>query len=103
MRCDSVKQLYVPQYETLKVELILEEVKNDVECLSYLPCPKEIVKLPKQYLVNLIYGVIGEDFARWVFSRIEDRNAKVTVQKDLMINLDDDLAAAFFNSSAVSL
>jgi hypothetical protein len=81
----------------------MEEVKNDEECLSYLPCAKEIIKLPKQYLVNLIYAVIGEDFARWVWKRIEDRNAKVTVEKDLMINLDDDLAAAFFNSSAVSL
>lgn len=103
MKCGAIKHLYVPQYETLKIELILEEVKNDKECLSYLPCPKEILKLPKQYLVNLIYSIIGEDFARWVQQRIEDRNVKVTVQKDLMINLDDDLAAAFFNSSSVSL
>ena len=68
-----------------------------------MPIAKETLKFPKQYLVNLVYAVIGEDFARWVQARIEDRNAKVTVQKDLMINLDDDLAAAFFNSSAVSL
>ena len=101
--CDAVKQLYVPQYETLKIELILEEVRDVREVQSYLPTHSETKKFPKQYLVNLIYAVVGENFARWVRSRIEDRNAKVTVQKDLMINLDDNLASAFFDSTAVSL
>ena len=45
--CDAVKQLYVPQYETLKIELILEEVNKDEECQKYLPIPKETKKFPK--------------------------------------------------------
>ena len=45
--------------------------------MERLPCEKEIVKLPKQYLVNVIYTVAGEDFAKWVKEKIEARNTKV--------------------------
>ena len=63
--------------------------------MERLPCEKEIVKLPKQYLVNVIYTVAGEDFAKWVKEKIEARNTKVQTDKDLMINVDPAIAAAF--------
>ena len=71
--------------------------------LSYLPAAKEVEKLPKQYLVNLVFAVIGDNFKAWVHERIQQRNAKVTVEKDLMINFDQEVATAFLNSTAVSL
>ena len=45
--------------------------------MERLPCEKEIVKLPKQYLVNVIYTVVGQQFSDWVRAKIEERNAKV--------------------------
>ena len=60
--------------------------------MERLPCEKEIIKLPKQYLVNVIYTVVGEQFSNWVRSKIEERNAKVQIEKDLMINVDSDIA-----------
>ena len=71
--------------------------------MKRLPCEKEIVKLPKQYLTNVIYTIVGQDFANWVRARIEERNAKVQKEKDLMIAVDPAIAAAFQNSTAVSL
>ena len=76
---------------------------DNQEMLSYLPEAKEVEKLPKQYLVNLVYAVVGDDFKAWVHDRIQQRNSKVTVEKDLMINFDEEIAAAFMNSTAVSL
>jgi len=46
--------------------------------MERLPCEKEIVKLPKQFLINVIYTIVGDDFATWVKNRINERNAKVT-------------------------
>ena len=83
-----MKYLYLPQYETLTCRLIWDEIADNQEMLSYLPEAKEVEKLPKQYLVNLVYAVIGDDFKAWVHERIQQRNAKVTVEKDLMINFD---------------
>ena len=71
--------------------------------MKRLPCEKEIIKLPKQYLTNVIYTIVGENFATWVRAKIEERNAKVSKDKDLMIAVDPAIAAAFQNSTAVSL
>ena len=71
--------------------------------MKRLPCEKEIIKLPKQYLTNVIYTIVGQDFANWVRAKIEERNAKVQKDKDLMIAVDPAIAAAFQNSTAVSL
>ena len=38
----------------------------------------------------------------WIKEKIEQRNAKVAVEKDVMISVDPDIAAAFNNSTSVS-
>jgi hypothetical protein len=56
--------------------------------MIHLPILKELEKIPKQWLCNLLYSVIGDDFARWVSERIKERNERVTVLRDLNINID---------------
>ena len=58
--CDKVRHLYVPQYEPLKLEYIMNEVFTIPEALEHLPIAKEMKKLPKQWLVNVIYTVVGD-------------------------------------------
>ena len=60
--------------------------------MERLPCEKEIVKLPKQFLINVIYTIVGDDFATWVKNRINERNAKVTTQKNMLIDVDNEIA-----------
>ena len=71
--------------------------------MQRLPNEKEIPKLPKQYLANVVYTVCGDRFHNWVSKKIEERNVRVQNDKDLMINVDPIIAAAFNNSTAVSL
>ena len=52
--------------------------------------------------MNVTYTIAGDAFATWVKANIEERNAKVTKEKDLMINMDEDVAAAFNASTHVS-
>ena len=35
------------------------------------------MKLPKQFLVNVMYTVIGNSFAEWVKLRVIARNTKI--------------------------
>ena len=47
-------------------------------------------------------SVIGEAFSGWVRAQIEDRNAKVALERDIFIDLDPGIAAAFQASTCVS-
>jgi hypothetical protein len=85
--CDKIKHLYVPQYETLKLELILKNVLSMPDAAQHFPEAKELCKIPKGWLCNITYSVVGETFAEWVRQRIVERNQRVTVKRDLNINI----------------
>ena len=63
---------------------------------------KELEKLPKQYVANIIYTIVGDDFKDWVQGRIDDRNEKVKKEKDMMVELDPEILAIFNASTSVS-
>ena len=86
----------------LTVEKITTWIAQKPDCHPFFPIWKEIAKLPKQWIVNVTHSVIGDPFKHWIRQAIEERNDKVTVKKDLNINFDPQLAAAFRASTSVS-
>ena len=84
------------------MEAILKFIRSYDECTKFLPDEKEIRKVPKQWLINMIYTLIRDPFSEWVKSLIDARNKKVTVAHNLLIDMDPEVAAAFANSTAVS-
>ena len=46
--------------------------------------------------------VLGDVFTDWVSEKIEERNEEVRNKKDMNIELDPDIAAAFKASTSVS-
>jgi hypothetical protein len=68
--CYKVRHLYVPQYESLKLAHIMDCVMKIPEALLHLPDLRELPKVPKPWLVNIVYSVVGDEFALWVNSRI---------------------------------
>ena len=70
--------------------------------MKRLPDPKDIPKLPKQYLVNVVYTIVGQTFNDWVKGRVEERNNKVAVDKGLLIEVDEEIAIALNSSTAIS-
>jgi hypothetical protein len=62
----------------------------------------EIPRLPKEFLANVAFTVVGKPFGTWVKQQIEDRNQRLTIDKQLNIELDPELAAAFNSSTAIS-
>ena len=103
--CDDIKIMQLPHYEGLTIEDLLEyamETENGI-VMQALPSEKrEIKKISRDYLSIVIYTIIGQPFATWVDHRIAARNAKVTEEKDLAVELDPEIAAIFRASNAVS-
>jgi len=92
----------IPQYEGLSIQDILNRVGQSMDFQSFMPCVKELPKLPKQWISNVAYFVIGKDFANWVMELVEYINQKLAVENNLMINVDPAVAQAWQMSTAVS-
>ena len=63
---------------------------------------KEIKKLPRGYIANLIYTIVGQPFSDWVKQRVDARNQKVAEEGEHYIELDPEMAAIYQASNAVS-
>ena len=72
------------------------------EVNEYFPCLREFHKLPRQYVVNTIYTLIGNNFRLWVAQQIKDRCEAIENKKDMMISMDPTIAKAFEESVMIS-
>ena len=97
------RHLQVPQYKSLKVQFLYDFIGQYPETFPYYPDESEIHKLPKQWIVNVAYSILGSTFSAWVKEQIDERNARVAEKGDLMIEMDPEVHAAFMDSTAISL
>jgi hypothetical protein len=94
--------LFVPQYEHLALDDIVEFASGYEGIADYFPVAREMRKFPRHYICNLIYSIVGEPFMKWVKVRVAARNSKVAITNNLNVTLDPHVAKAFAMSSAVS-
>ena len=93
----------MPQYDGLAMKHIAAFLENGHEqVFQYLPDAVEIHKISKEWICNVCATVLKGMFTGWIKNRIEERNAKVAVQKDLMIKMDPEMAAVFQASTKTS-
>ena len=69
--------LFVPQYENLNIPCILKEGKKNPHVKDYLPDDRDMHKVPRQWLINVTYTLIGEPFSSWVKKEIAIRNEEL--------------------------
>ena len=46
----------------------------------YFPVDREMEKLPRQYIANVIYTIAGNAFAKWVEAQMRKRNDKIKAE-----------------------
>ena len=91
----DVKHITVPFFEGLKIETMLEYAAQYPEVMQALPMvQREREKLPRGYLANVIYTIVGEPFKTWV-EQIVDQRHNQRRQEDDQILLDPEIAVAF--------
>ena len=92
----------MPQYESLSIERILEKVRENPEVNKYLPDDRDMHKVPRQWLINVAYTVMGEPFSTWVKESIANRNEELARKQKLLIEMDPEVARAFHSSVNIS-
>ena len=58
--------------------------------------------MPRQYLINIIYTIVGEAFKNWVDERVNVRHEKIKDDGKKMIEMDPEIAAIYQKSKAIS-
>ena len=84
--------LNVPQYDSLSLDNILDCGLAYPEVAEALPVLREVRKMPRQYLCNLIYTLVGEDFKKWVKLRCQQRDETLAIEQGLNIELEPRIA-----------
>ena len=77
VKADKIRYLSVPQYKGLGIAQFLEQAQKYPEVLNYLPDQDEWIKLPRQWLISVIYTLVGKTFADWASQLMDVRNEKV--------------------------
>lgn len=61
-----MQYIFVPQYESLTVEEIWRKVNEYPLYQNFFPEERDLDKLPRQWICNVAYTLIGEEFQSWV-------------------------------------
>ena len=69
---------------------------------DYLPDNNEIHKVSRDWICDIIASVLKNMFTDWLKKKIRERNAEQIEKKDLNIEMDPDVLAAFQESNSVS-
>jgi hypothetical protein len=67
-----------------------------------LPDAKDLAKVPRQWLANVIFSVAGAPFSTWVDEVITARNTKISSNEKKHVIMDAEVYAAFQASAQVS-
>ena len=102
LHSDRVQHLSVPQYEGLGIKEFLVEAGKNPDTVLYFPDEDDIRKLPRQWVINVTYTLVGRPFADWVQAKMEARNQELVAKRDMAIMMDPDILLAFNASSHIS-
>ena len=105
IKSSDVQHASIPMFEGLYLNDLLQFARdwNNGYILQALPVvEKEVKKLPREYVTNVIQTLAKDDFSEWVKRRVEARNRKLVEDREMTIQLDQTILDIFNASNAVS-
>ena len=72
------------------------------EVVDALPILSECRKLPRDYIGNVIYTLVGDPFQAWVKQFVDQRHTHKRVTKKTTVKLDSRVVAALRASNQIS-
>ena len=84
------------EFDVVTLRMVAEHVDDPERCVA------AIARALRPGGIAVIYTVFGRQFALWVEEKIQERNRKMEVKQNLLINMDPQVAAAFEASQQVS-
>ena len=79
----------------LTIQDFIEFAKDEQEIMQFLPDERDIVNVPREYLIYVIYSVDGDQFGQWVDEIVLQRNKQIKLKNDQYIQLDPKIVKIF--------
>jgi hypothetical protein len=92
----------VPVYEGLSIETMLEKGRENPQVANYLPDERDFHRLTRAFIANVTFTIMQGAFKTWVDEKIKERNDRVAVNNNLIIEMDPEVAEAFRSSLNIS-
>lgn len=102
LKTSDMKYLYAPQYDTLSISKLLDYAAAYHAVEEYMPDARDIPMLPRQWILNICFSIIGQDFADFVRGQIDDRHTRLAESQDMNVEVDPEILAVIQNSKAIS-
>jgi hypothetical protein len=103
VKSKNIKEIHIPLYTGLAVSDLLEFGMKHPQVRQALPVePREVDKLLRKYVGNLIYTLVGTPFQDWVEDVIQERNRKLVAERNLAVEMDPEVYKVFMASTSVS-
>ena len=66
IKSDDIKHLFVPFYTGLSINQMMVEAAKYPRVADYMPDGADLLRMPRQWLINVAFTVCGEGFERWI-------------------------------------
>jgi len=99
INANDSRHLHVPQFEGLTMTDLIEYANGFPDVMIRLPIEKEIERLPRDYVADIIFTMVGRPFAQWRDQRIDERNHRVALKNNEYCGLAPEVAAAVQRST----
>ena len=80
--------VYVPYYESLTMEIISAEALKYPEIEPYWPHERDLPRINRGWMCNMINTVVGARFNVWVSETVKERNSKLSADRNMELKLD---------------
>lgn len=98
----DIKSIYVPIYKGLSIDDLFKKADETPGVFDYFPERRDFSRLPRQWIANVLFTVVGKPIGDFVSKAIKERNDRVVENRNLVIELDPAVAEAFKRSLNVS-
>ena len=96
IKAKEARHISVPYYDTLTIKTILAFLDDGHKHVyDYLPDLQELDKISREWICNVCYIVLEDDFSGWVKTQIRNRNEEVIEKNELAVEMDAEVYAAF--------
>ena len=103
LKSEEVRHIHVPYFDSLSVAKMLEWAKRHPEVFNVLPREQgEIENLHRNYIANVIYTIVGEDFRDWINKKMDERTKRLAEERDMNIKMDPEIYKIYKNSTSIS-
>ena len=92
----------VPYYENLTLDKMWQFAADHPEVNRYLPADEDKDELPRSWVVNILFTVLGNKFAKWINKQMEARNKQRLKDQNKEAVMLPKFAASFRTSTDIS-